>query len=347
MEPAEPSPARNAAALTRWVRARRPAKLPIADPFRPLAAFREEERLPGGGEIDVFTLILAGAECPFTCVYCDLWRQTLDGPTTPGAIPAQIRSALAELSPLPRPRAIKLYNASNFFEPRAVPPEDDAEIAALVAPFERVVVECHPRLVGAQIERTLAFAARLAGKLEVAMGLETVHPEALPRLNKGMTLEDFDRAARTLRDAGIALRAFVLLGAPFVPEKETVDWTLKTVQHAFAAGASHVSIIPVREGNGAMEELRRTGDFTPPKLGMLEEALERGLALEAGRGVVTVDLWEAERFAECPACAGARLQRLGEMNRAGEPCAVIDCTACPRETGRGVAGGPDPECPTF
>jgi radical SAM enzyme (TIGR01210 family) len=339
LEPAEPSPARSAAALTRWVRERRPAKLPIEDPFRPLATFKEEERLPGGGAIDILTLILAGAECPFTCVYCDLWRQTLDGPTPPGAIPAQIRTALAEHAPFPGRCAIKLYNASNFFEPKAVPPEDDAEIAALVAPFERVTVECHPRLVGAHFERSLAFAARLEGKLEVAMGLETVHPEALPKLNKGMTLEDFDRAARTLREAGVALRAFVLLGAPFVPKEETVAWTLKTVAHALEGGASHVSIIPVREGNGAMEELRRGGDFTPPTLGQLEEALERGQALEGGRGVVTADLWEAERFAECPACAGARLLRLAEINRAGEPRAAIDCTTCPaRRSREGRAG---------
>jgi radical SAM enzyme (TIGR01210 family) len=318
----------NAASLTRWVRERRPAKLAIADPFRALAAFREEERRPEGGAIDVLTLILAGAECPFTCIYCDLWRQTLDGPTPPGAIPAQIRGVLAEHGPLPGICAIKLYNASNFFEPRAVPPEDDAEIAALVAPFERVTVECHPRLVGERGERCFAFAARLQGQLEVAMGLETVHPEALAKLNKGMTLEDFDRAARTLREAGLALRAFVLLGAPFVPPAETVDWTVETVEHALAAGASHVSIIPVREGNGAMEELRRAGDFTPPTLAQLEEALERGLALEGGRGVVTADLWEAERFAECPACAGARLRRLEEMNRTGEIAARIGCDEC-------------------
>ena len=62
-----------------------------------------------------------------------------------------------------------------------MPAADDAAIAALVAPFRRVVVECHPRRVGA---RALAFARRLPGRLEVAMGLETVHPEALVRLRK-------------------------------------------------------------------------------------------------------------------------------------------------------------------
>ena len=168
---------------------------------RRIAHFWEEERTPEAGD-PALTIFLAGAECPFTCVFCDLWRETLDGPTPPGALPAQLREALAAAGPLPQPvRRLKLYNASNFFEPRAVPMEDEDEILALVAPFARVTVECHPRLVGG---RCLRFAERLTGRLEVAMGLETVHPEALPRLNKGLTLDGLRPRAATLRGAGSA-----------------------------------------------------------------------------------------------------------------------------------------------
>ena len=39
----------------------------------------------------------------------------------------------------------------------------------LVSPFERVVVECHPRLIDDRCEE---FDAKLDGQLEVAMGLE-------------------------------------------------------------------------------------------------------------------------------------------------------------------------------
>lgn len=322
----------SAPALTRWIRERRGPKESIADPRRALAWFWESERTPEGEEMPVLTILLAGAECPFTCVFCDLWRQTLDTPTPSGAIPAQIRGVLAECGPLPESAAIKLYNASNFFAPRAVPPEDDAAIAELVAPFAKVVVECHPRLVG---ERCLAFAQRLAGELEVAMGLETIHPEALPRLNKGMTLADFDRAAKTLSTAGLGLRAFVLLGAPFVPPTESVYWTVRSLEHALAAGAAYVSILPLREGNGALDALREVGDFVPPTLAQLEEVLERGLACAAQRsgenrpsGVVAADLWEAGRFAVCPACAEARLRRLATMNRTGVSTPHAICPHC-------------------
>ena len=188
--------------VSQWVRSQRIPRFE-PDPWEPLRHLWEEEREPTGGAIRALTVFLAGAECPFTCVFCDLWRETLHGPTPVGALPTQLRKAFAAAGPLPARASLKLYNASNFFDPRAVPVADEPALLDLAAPFARVTVECHPRLIE---NRCLRFAERLEGRLEVAMGLETVHPEALARLNKGLTLDDFDRAAETLRRAGIGMR---------------------------------------------------------------------------------------------------------------------------------------------
>ena len=85
------------------------------------------------------------------------------------------------------------------------------------------------------------------------MGLETAHPEALEKLNKRMTLDGFDRAARWLARHGIAVRAFVLVHPPFIPGAERETWLARSVDHAFAAGATAVSLIPLRGGNGTVE----------------------------------------------------------------------------------------------
>lgn len=308
------------ASTSRWIRSLRPPKRSV-DPAHPLGHSWEDERTLTGEVLPVLTIFLAGAECPFTCVFCDLWRDTLNGPTPPGAIPRQIERARRSAGSLPERAAVKLYNASSFFDPRAVPPQDDPGILELLEPFCRVTVECHPRFLG---RRCLGFAEHLSGRLEVAIGLETVHPVALPRLNKGMTLEDFDSAAEFLRRAAIALRAFVLLAPPYVPPEDAVEWARRSAAHAVERGAEHVSLIPTRPGNGALDKLSEAGDFVPPTLEQLEQTVEGCLDLD---GVVTADLWDVGRLATCE-CGPQRVERLSRMNLTGRREPRVRCMTC-------------------
>ena len=305
----------------RRIRSIRPAK-PFVDPYRAHGSLVEEERRSDGTIERALTVFLAGAECPFTCSFCDLWRYTIDGPTPPGALTRQLADVLAALDG-PLPERIKLYTASNFFDRRAVPEQDLHGLASLVAPFRGVTVESHASTIG---DATLAFAGRLRGALEVAVGLETIHPDAVARMNKRLDPARFARAARTLADAGIDLRAFVLLGAPHVPAGESVDWTVRTVEHAVKLGAAVVSIIPVRGGNGEMERLAALGEFTAPTLAQLEEALDRCIAL--GDTVVTADLWDAERLPSCEHCRATRVERLRRLNVVGRMEPRVTCARC-------------------
>ena len=303
------------------IRRLRPPK-PRVDPFTAHGALVEEERRPRGGRERALTVFLAGAECPFTCSFCDLWRYTIAGPTPPGALALQVEKVLnATTGPLPE--RLKLYNASNFFDRRAVPLADRDRLAALAEPFGGVTVESHVNTIGRD---TLSFARQLRGRLEVAVGLETIHPEALARLNKRLDLPHFDAAARLLRDHGIDLRVFVLVGAPHVPPAESVAWTIRTVEYAVARGASVVAIIPVRGGNGELEQLRSLGEFTPPSLSELEAALDG--CLQFTECVVTADTWDVERFAACGACRASRTDRLRRINLSGCPEARVDCAEC-------------------
>ena len=62
----------------------------------------------------------------------------------------------------------------------------------------------------------------------------------------------------------IALRVFVLAGLPFVSEQESTEWAERSVEKAFEWGAETVAIIPTRPGNGALDRLRESGEFTLP-----------------------------------------------------------------------------------
>jgi radical SAM enzyme (TIGR01210 family) len=230
---------------------------------------------------------------------------------------SQIDYALERLPPASQ---IKLYNSGSFFDPRAIPIDDYPHTAQRLSSFDRVIVESHPALIG---DSCFRFNDLVEGELEVAMGLETVHPPTLELLNKGMTLDQFASAAKRLREKNIDLRAFILVKPPFMHEAEAVYWTERSIDFAFDCGATAVSLIPTRGGNGAMEELAASGDFSPPRLEILEAAMEYGLSL--GRGRVFADLWDQAGAQLCQARGAERLARLQAMNKTQIVVASIQC----------------------
>ena len=290
-------------------------------PRRPSGWLVEPECNAAGRVVDVATLFLTGRECPYRCLMCDLWKNTLSEPTGEGDLPAQIAWALAQLPPAEQ---VKLYNSGNFFDRKAVPPADHPPIADLVRGFETVIVENHPNLCGPACETFRDLIA--PAQLEVALGLETCHPELLASLNKRMTLEDFDRAADRLAAAGIRTRAFVLLRPPFLDEAEGVAWALRTIDHAFDHGVDCCAVVPTRPGNGIIDRLQREGRFSPPHGASLERVSAEGIARARGR--VFVDLWDAELFFPCAHCRGDRIARLHRMNLSQRVLAPVTCGRC-------------------
>jgi radical SAM enzyme (TIGR01210 family) len=323
------------AARDRFVLDRRPARL-SHDPWRAQGLLVEDEPAADGTIARVATVFLTGRECPWRCVMCDLWQHTTEGDTPPGAIAAQVAAARHTLEGSRESVSqMKLYNAGSFFDPRAVPEGDYDAIAAGLSGLTRVIVESHPSLVGARTSRFLEALDRhrtagvAAPALEVAMGLETAHPEALEQLHKKMTVGGFVLAADRLRSLGVALRVFLLVSPPFVPRAEQDDWLLRSVDLACAAGASVVSLIPTRTGNGALDALAEDGVFSPPRL----FDLERSLALAQSRLTATgaralADLWDLDRFADCPRCLEARRQRLRAMNLEQRHLPQVSCPYC-------------------
>jgi len=303
----------------RWILERRRQRTTL-NPREPYAYFVEDECSDSGEIVPVATILLTNAECPFRCVMCDLWRNTLEEHTNAGAIPEQIEFALARL---PRASALKLYNSGSFFDTRAIPPEDYSAIAGLIKGFGRVIVECHPAFIG---KLCLEFRDLIEGKLEIAIGLETAHREVLAKLNKRMTLEQFAGAAAFLGHSGIGLRAFVLVQPPFMAADDALEWAQRSLEYAFDHGAGAATLIPTRGGNGAMEALAANGDFSPPDLRVVEMAMQYGLSLCRGR--VFADLWSLKRGVECPGCFNERVARLRAMNLSQQLAEPVRCNAC-------------------
>ena len=316
---------------TAWILAQRPPRSAPRDAWTPHAAFLERERLASGELADSGVVLLTNRECPWRCVMCDLWKDMLPDPVPAGAIAHQVSGAVEgwrQSGTLPV--QVKLYNSGSFFDQRAVPEADYAPVARELAFARHVVVESHPRLIGS---RSLRWRDQLAGSLEIALGLETAEPRVLAKLNKGASLRTFERAAATLADEGIALRAFVLLHPPFLASELGVTWAVKSAAFAFSCGASAVAIIPTRAGNGAMERLRAAGEWQPPTLADLEAA--QGGALALGQGRVFADTWGLEPFADCAECLPARRARIEAVNHAQLDLPRVSCARCGGERSAG------------
>lgn len=287
------------------IRAARPSKNRVS-PEEPYAFLNETECAADRSLVEISTIFLTNRECPFTCLMCDLWKNTLDHSLKPGLIPHQIEYALERLSPT---KQIKLYNSGNFFDAKAIPEEDLPRIASLLQQFERVIVENHPRLCN---QSCLDFQQLIPGQLEIALGLETIHEDVLRSLNKQMTLDDFSKAVDFLLSHSIETRAFILLKPPFLEEQAGIDWAIRSVEYAFSLGVGCCSLIPTRSGNGILEELERADQFSHPQLSSVETAMEACLNLKQGR--VFIDLWDLETLYPNEENLQKRLKRLEQMN---------------------------------
>lgn len=308
------------AARDAWILARRVgiARTEKLDPRHPSHWLRESEPDPAGGQASILTVFLTNKECPWRCLMCDLWRHTLEKTVPVGAIPEQLERALAadQVEHPRRAQWLKLYNAGSFFDPQAIPVADWPKLARRAQSFERLVVECHPNLI--REDRILPFQRLLGSgtRLELALGLETAHPEVLERLNKGIDRESFQRSAHWVRHHDMDLRVFVLVKPPFLNESEALEWACRSIDFAFDCGANTISLIPTRSGNGALESLSARGEFAPPRPETLESALAYGIQL--GRGRVFADTWDLEKLEpDAIRCSSlrARLEQANQMQR--------------------------------
>lgn len=300
-----------------WILSHRGQKNEV-DVHQPYAFIVEKERTAHGEIEDVTTIFLTNRECPFRCLMCDLWKNTTDETVPVGVIPKQIEYALERL---PSTRHIKLYNSGNFFDKKAIPLQDYDAIINLLQEFDTVLVENHPKLID---QNVIKFRDKLKVDLQVAIGLETVHPEVLPKLNKRMTLVDFRNSVRFLKNHDILSRAFILLRPPFLDEEEGIIWAKRSIDFAFDSGVECCVVIPTRSGNGALNRLENQGYFHSPDVQSLEEVLNYGIYLNKGR--VFADLWDLDQFAHCDQCLDTRKERMNQMNLRQMVLPKVECS---------------------
>src|SRR4029077_17135955 len=114
---------------------------------------------------------------------------------------------------------------------------------------------------------------------------------------------------------------------PFISVNEQDRWLCESVDRAISCGATVVSLIPTRGGNGAMEALADQRLYRAPALADIERSFELALGC-APRGRVVVDLWDLQRFSRCSHCLDDRRRRLRIMNLEQRDHPHVTCLHC-------------------
>ena len=304
------------------------------DADRPQGVVIERERF--GSDIRcTATVFLTGAECPLACAMCDLWRYTNPGPTPRGSIPRQLQYASAQCVSADW---IKLYNASNFFDPAAVPPADYPAIAACSERYERVVVENHPRFDNRHLREFLQVCPT---KLEIAVGLESTDETVLRLLDKRFSAGEAETCIRRWIDLGCDVRAFILIGPPGAPAGGAwIEHTLQSAADAFAWGVRHVSLIPTRADWGPLREWVASGSYETPTAADIERVAGESHQLASPRQSIAVDLWDWKQVRGCcEECREPRRRRLDRWNLEGPPDGSQGIGSIPAEIACGCARG--------
>ena len=159
--------------------------------------------------------------------------------------------------------------------------------------------------------------------------------------NQSLTVSGSGRYVRLTATAkatqyGISLWEFQVYGGSGTPGAcGTANAALNkpastsSTENAGSCGATAITLIPTRGGNGTLEALADEGRFAPPTLADLERGLADALTRAHGSGArIFADLWDLERVSRCDACVDARGARLAAMNHAQEVLPAPACTRC-------------------
>jgi archaeosine synthase beta-subunit len=156
----------------------------------------------------------------------------------------QFRTALKTIDSNGVP-ILNIFNNGSFFNEHEIPVEARRAILSMIngsPSIRRLVVECRPEYITEPVVRE-ARTILPDKELEIAIGLES-SDDRVRRLaiNKGFSLREFAEAARVIKDAGVKLKAYVLLKPPFLSEREAIEDAVQTISTAFSLGVDTVSI---------------------------------------------------------------------------------------------------------
>ena len=215
---------------------------------------------------------------------CGYAKDTLGRSATPAELAEQLDRALARYQEEPY---VKVYTSGSFLDDREV---DPASRAALVRAFSgrarRLLFETLPEFATSETLEPLREA--FSGEVEVALGLESTHPDVLGRLvHKNAPPREYLDAGDRVRALGLRAKAYLLLKPPYLTESEAIRDVLASIVEA-SPHFDALSVNPVHIQNGTVVEwMYHRGRYRPPWLWSVVETLRAGAPLRGPSRLVS------------------------------------------------------------
>ncbi len=249
----------------------------------PAAAWTTRARI-GGTLGTALSLVLGTQGCSYArgdqggCTMCSYLLDGTERKPTHDELMSQFKGAMKKLDDQTVPLSVKIYTSGSFLDTEEVSAETRDAILSLLSTDERVaevVIESRPEYVTSSV---MAQVRTILGErhIEIGMGLESSNDTIREIcVNKGFTLEDFQKALEIAREYKIGTRAYVLLKPPFLTEKDALTDSINTIKDAIDMGVTTISMNPVTiQKHTLVDSLWNEGLYRSPWLWTVVEVLK-------------------------------------------------------------------------
>ncbi|HVM44964.1 MAG TPA: archaeosine biosynthesis radical SAM protein RaSEA, partial [Candidatus Thermoplasmatota archaeon] len=209
------------------------------------------------------------------CTFCGYVNDSFIRKIEPSELVEQMRNALREYDGEP---ILKIYTSGSFLDPYEVDEDAQREIVKLVPEsVKKLNAEAQAPDVLPERVKALREALHAGAKLEFGIGLESANRTvARYSVNKEFFLDDFVNASRAAKEHGATLKCYTMVKPPFLTEEEAIRDCIETARLA-GPHSSTVSLNPMNiQKNTLVESLWKRGQYRPPWLWSVVEALVRG-----------------------------------------------------------------------
>jgi radical SAM enzyme (TIGR01210 family) len=235
-----------------------------------LEACWKEKDMVSGRVSDAMVVIMRTAGCCWAktggCTMCG-YRQASLRTVSEDDLNKQVDEALSKYK---GEEFVKIYTSGSFLDEREIPPTIRDRIMKEFSGCGRILFESRPEFVRKDI------LSSLPGTTTIALGLESSDPDILrTSINKGFTPDDSRKAGLMIKEAGLAVRTYLLLKPPFLTESAAIEDTVRSALFADEF-SDEISVNPLNVQRGTYaERLWRASELRPPWIWSLAEVLRR------------------------------------------------------------------------